>query len=192
MPESEEPEHHRLRVLVADERQQYLKAIGEAVEELGHEVIAHEVEIAKVGRATTESRPDIAIVVLHNDTDHALELITEIIEEATCPVVALADDASRDFVAEAAERGVFAYLDSTNDTELQGGIDVALQRYRQYRKLLAAFDRRARIERAKGVLMERDQIDDQEAFDRLRGEARRSRRPLIDVVEDVIGANAGS
>jgi AmiR/NasT family two-component response regulator len=182
-------EPHNLRVLVADERQKYLEVIGEAVKDLGHEVIAHEVEIAKVGRATVDSRPDIAIVALHEDTEHALELITEIIDEATCPVLVLADDASREFVAQAAERGVFAYLDSTNETELQGGIDVALQRYQQYRELLAAFDRRARIERAKGILMERHGIGDQEAFDRMRGEARSSRQPLIDVVDEVVSSD---
>jgi AmiR/NasT family two-component response regulator len=182
----EDSEPHNLRVLIADERQKYLETISAAVEDLGHEVCAHEVDISKVGRATVEKRPDLAIVALHEDTDHALELITEIIDEATCPVLVLADDASRDFVANAAERGVFAYLDSTAETELQGGIDVALQRYRQYRKLLAAFGRRARIERAKGILMERHGIGDQEAFDRLRGEARSSRRALIDVVEEVV------
>ena len=92
--------------------------------------------------------------------------------------------------AKAAQRGVFAYLDSTEETELQGGIDVALQRYQQYRELIAAFDRRARIERAKGILMERHGIGDQEAFDRLRGEARNSRRQLIDVVEEVVADEA--
>ena len=177
---------HRLRVLVADERDKYLQPIAEAVEALGHEVIAHEVEIAKVGAATVEHRPDLAIVALHEDTRHALELISEIVEEATCPVLALADAASREFVHEAAERGVFAYLDSTDERELQGGIDVALQRYQQYRSLLSAFDRRARIERAKGVLMERHGIDDQEAFQRIRGAARSSRRPLIDLVDELL------
>ena len=151
-------------------------------------MIAHEVEISKVGRATIEHEPDIAIVALHEDTHHALELITEIVDEATCPVIALADAASREFVAEAAQRGVFAYLDSTDETELQGGIDVALQRYRQYKKLLAAFDRRARIERAKGILMERHSIDDREAFERIRREARASRRRLIEVVDELLAS----
>jgi AmiR/NasT family two-component response regulator len=178
-------EPHNLRVLVADERRKYLEVVSSAVESLGHEVIAHEIEIAKVGRATTEHRPDAAIVVLHEDTDHALELISEIVDEATCPVMAFAVDASREFVAKAADRGVFAYLDSTDETELQGGIDVALQRYREFKKLLDAFDRRARIERAKGILMERYGIDDREAFERIRGEARRSRRKLIDVVDEL-------
>ena len=176
----------RLRVLVADERQVFLEPVSEAVTALGHEVIAHEIEIAKVGEATERHRPHVAIVAVHQDTAHALELISEIVDEATCPVLVLAQGASREFVSAAARRGVFAYLDSTGQTELQGGIDVALQRYQQYRDLLGAFDRRARIERAKGVLMERHGLDEREAFERLRREARASRRKLLDVVEEVL------
>jgi AmiR/NasT family two-component response regulator len=179
-------EPHHLKVLVADERQKYLEPVTAAVSDLGHEVIAHEVTIAKVGKATHEHRPDIAIVALHEDTDHALELISEIVDEAICPVIALADDASREFVAAAAERGVFAYIDSTNETELAGAIDVALQRHRQFSKLLHAFERRARIERAKGVLMERHALDDRAAFERIRSEARDARRPLIEVVDELL------
>ena len=182
-----EPQH--LRVLVADERQRYLEAVGEAVRDLGHEVIAHEVAIAKVGPATLDHRPDIAIVALHEDTQHALELISEIVDEAVCPVIALADDASREFVAEAANRGVFAYIDSTNETELQGAIDVALQRHQQFSRLLRAFERRARIERAKGILMERYAVDDREAFERIRTQARGSRRPLIEVVDELLASD---
>jgi AmiR/NasT family two-component response regulator len=179
-------EPSNLRVLVADEQQIHLETVSGAVEELGHDVISHVVEIAKVGRATLEHRPDIAIVVLHEDTRHALELISEIVDEATCPVVVLATDARPDFVEQAAERGVFAHLDSTDPGELRGGIDIAIQRFREYRKLLGAFDRRARIERAKGLLMERHGIDERSAFERIRGEARNARRPLIDVVDELL------
>jgi AmiR/NasT family two-component response regulator len=183
-------EPHHLKVLVADERQKYLEPVAAAVRDLGHEVIAHEVSIAKVGPATEEHRPDIAIVALHEDTDHALELISEIVDEAVCPVIALADDASREFVAKAADRGVFAYIDSTNETELQGAIDVALQRHRQFETLLHAFERRARIERAKGLMMERHGLGDRAAFERIRARAREDRRPLIDVVDELLDGGA--
>jgi len=186
----DEPRH--LKVLVADERQKYLEPVSAAVRDLGHEVIAHEVSIDQVGRATLEHRPDIAIVALHEDTQHALELITEIVEEAVCPVIALADDASREFVHAAAERGVFAYIDSTNEAELQGAIDVALQRHHQFSRLLHAFERRARIERAKGILMERHALGDREAFERIRGEARSTRRQVMDVVDALIDSSDGA
>ena len=176
-----------LRVLVADESKAALEPVGEALEQLGHEVIALAVELAETARAIHEHRPDLAIVALHEGREHALELISEIVDEATCPVCLLAADPSRDFLSAAARRGVFAHLDSTDQTELAGGIDIAVERYRQFRDLLQAFDRRARIERAKGLLMERHGIGEEEAFERLRRHARDTRRPIMGVVEDVLG-----
>jgi AmiR/NasT family two-component response regulator len=175
-----------LSVLVADESEQYLMPLSEAVEALGHDVTCHALHAADVSSATHDHRPDIAIVVFHEDTAHALELITELVHASTCPVMVLMEDADRDFIAEAAERGVFAHLDSTDSAELQGAIDVAIQRFREYRRLRDAFDRRARIERAKGMLMERTGVDEREAFERLRREARDSRRKLLDVVDELL------
>jgi hypothetical protein len=47
-------------------------------------------------------------------------------------------------------------------------------------------EHRTRIERAKGMLMVREGLDDAAAFERLRSTARSSRRPLIDVVNEVL------
>src|SRR5690349_7057959 len=129
-------EHEQLRVLIADEREDHLGPINEAVERLGHHVVAREVDIAEVGRATHDHRPDLAIVALHEDTEHALDLIQQIVEEASCPVIALADEASSEFVAKAAQRGVWAHMDSTAPGEMRGAIDVVLERYREWRRLL--------------------------------------------------------
>ncbi|HET8950892.1 MAG TPA: ANTAR domain-containing protein [Solirubrobacteraceae bacterium] len=176
-----------MRILVADESKQHLEPVGDAVRELGHEVIALEVEPGETARATHEHQPDLAIVALHEDKEHALELIREIVDEATCPVCLLAGDPSREFLSAAARHGVFAHLDSTDPTELGGGIDIAIQRFRQFRDLLGAFERRARIERAKGVLMERHGISADEAFARLRRQARDTRAPIMRVVDEVLG-----
>jgi response regulator NasT len=176
-----------LRVLIADEQRERLEKVASAVEDLGLEVIALAVSTDEVVRETHEHRPDLAIVALHDDAEHALELIGEIVQEANCPVCLLADDPSRDFLSAAARAGVFAHLDSTDPTELQGGIDIAIHRYHQFRDLLGAFDRRARIERAKGILIERHGIDEQAAFERLRSQARNERRPIMGVVDDLLG-----
>ena len=180
-------ETETLRVLVADESRRALEPVGDALRGLGHEVIALEVEPAETARATHEHRPDLAIVALHEDTKHALELIREIVDEATCPVCLLAGNPSREFLSAAARSGVFAHLDSTDSTELAGGIDIAVERYRQFRDLLGAFDRRARIERAKGLLMERHGLSDEEAFERIRRQARDTRTPIMGVVDDMLG-----
>ena len=176
-----------MRILVADESKKQLEPVGDAVRELGHEVIALEVEVGETARATHEHQPDLAIVALHEDKEHALELIREIVDEAMCPVCLLAAQPSREFLSAAARNGVFAHLDSTDPTELAGGIEIALERYRQFRDLLGAFDRRARIERAKGLLMERHGISAGEAFERLRRQARDTRAPIMRVVDDLLG-----
>ncbi|MGI8585311.1 MAG: ANTAR domain-containing response regulator [Thermoleophilaceae bacterium] len=182
-----------LRILVADERRVYLAPVSNALSDLGHEVIAVEVDIPGVAKATAAHQPDVAIVALHDDTDHALELITEIMHDTDCPVMALVEDANPDFIARAADRGIFAHLDSADHDELRGAINVALNRFEEYERLRQAFGRRARIERAKGMLMERDGLDEQQAFERLRAEARSSRRRLIDVVEEYLDdARAGA
>ena len=179
-------EPHDLRVLVADERKVYLEPVAKAVDALGHQVIATEVETSAVHRETVEHEPDVAIVALHDDTDHALELIAEITSQSLCPVMALVEDANPEFVAEAADRGIFAHLDSADPEELRGAIDVALKRFRELDRLRGAFDRRARIERAKGILMERHAIGERKAFERLRSEARSSRRSIMDVAAEVV------
>ena len=182
-----QPEQESLRVLVADESKRALEPVGDALRELGHEVIALAVELEETARATHEHRPDLAIVALHEDKGHALGLIKEIVDEATCPVCLLAADPSREFLSQAARYGVFAHLDSTDATELAGGIDIAVERYKQFRDLLGAFGRRARIERAKGLLMERHGLSEEEAFERLRRQARDTRTPIMGVVDDVLG-----
>jgi AmiR/NasT family two-component response regulator len=176
-----------MRVLVADETRSQLEPVGDALGELGHDVIALEVEPGQTARATHEHEPDLAIVALHEDQEHALELVREIVDDASCPVCLLASRPSREFLAEAARRGVFAHVDSTDPTELAGGIEIAMERFRQYRDLLGAFERRARIERAKGRLMERHGISADEAFERLRRHARDTRAPIMRVVDDLLG-----
>jgi response regulator NasT len=68
-------------------------------------------------------------------------------------------------------------------------MDIALRRFAEYHALEGAFGRRALTERAKGVLMERHSIDEEQAFNMLRDEARRTQRKLIDVAQAVVSSH---
>ncbi len=122
---------------------------------LGHDVIAREIYVKEVGPATARESPDVALVGLGSSSEHALELISEIVREASCPVIAIlhADDPA--YIHEAAKRGVFAYIVDGSPDELQSAIDITLQRFSEYQSLQGAFGRRATIEQAKGILMAR-------------------------------------
>ncbi|MDX6476931.1 MAG: hypothetical protein QOH95_2442, partial [Gaiellaceae bacterium] len=125
----------RLRVLIANERRDRLELLANVVAGLGHEVIAREIDVREVAAVTARERPDVALVGLGLSSEHALTLITEIVREAACPVIALLAAKNPAYVLEAAKRGVFAYIvDSTAD-ELQSAIDVTLQRFTEYHNL---------------------------------------------------------
>jgi response regulator NasT len=175
-----------LRVLVADEAQERLKRTAEIVLGLGHVVVARETDVSRVGESTRRERPDVALVELDRSQAHALELISQIVEEAACPVIAMIDAEDPDFVREAAERGVFAYIAEAQQDELQSSLDIVLRRFREYQSLEGAFGRRALIERGKGILMERHQIEEGQAFEMIRAHARRRGRRVVEVAEAVV------
>lgn len=176
-----------MRVLVADGAGTRLDEVTRTVAELGHEVISRGVQILDVPRITATERPDVAIVIVSDASDHSLGMIDRIVHEATCPVIAVLDVEDRAFVNEAAKRGIFAYVSGASDAgEMQSAIDIVLRRFAEYHDLEGAFGRRAVTERAKGILMERHGIDEQAAFNMLRDSARRSNRKLIDVADGVV------
>jgi two-component system, response regulator / RNA-binding antiterminator len=181
-----EDEARHLRVLIANERVEGLERLAQVVAGLGHEVVARETVVTEVGVATARERPDVALVELGLDSEHALELISEIVREAFCPVIALLSAADPDYVREAAKRGVFAYIVDSSLEELQGAIDVTLQRFAEYHSLQGAFGRRAAIEQAKGILMARHAVNAEKAFELLRDHSQHNGRKLIDVAEAIV------
>ena len=184
-----ENEGLHLRVLIANERRDRLELLAQVVSGLGHEVIAREIYVKEVGAVTERERPDVALVGLGLSSEHALELITEIVREASCPVIALLTAKDPDYVREAARRGVFAYIVDGDPEELQSAIDITLQRFAEYQSLQGAFGRRALIEQAKGILMARHSIDSDHAFDMLRDHSQHNGRKVVDVAQAVVDSH---
>ena len=175
----------RLRILVADGRDEVLGEVARTVTGLGHDVVG-QASLGDVAALTASLRPDAAIVIVGESSAHALDLIGRIVTEASCPVIAILDVEDEAFIREAARRGIFAYITMGREAAaLQSSLDVVLSRFAEYHGLEGAFARRAITERAKGILMERHAIDEKEAFLMLRDEARRTNRKITDVAEAV-------
>jgi len=131
------------------------------------------------------------VVIVHEGTAKALQLIDRIVHEAACPVIAVLDVQDREFINEAAKRGIFAYIANGHDPqEMQSAIDIVLKRFAEYHALEGAFGRRAVTERAKGILMERHDVDEQAAFKMLRDQARRTHRKLVDIADAVVASRS--
>jgi len=186
-----------LRVLAADEDERALERTADLLSRLGHEVTALAVDVRVVAERVAESDPDAAVVVVHRDDEHALDLISEIAAYASGPVVALLDGEDADFVRRAAERGVDAFAGRHSEEALQSALELATQRHAEVARLATqvdqlegALDRRAIIERAKGVLMERHAVDERAAFELLRSHARARNRTVVDVARSVLDGHA--
>src|SRR5918994_562149 len=179
-------ETENLRVLIANERKDRLALVAPTVANLGHEVVAREIDVKDVGAVTARERPDVALVGLGKSSEHALALIDKIVNEAACPVILLIHTPDPSFVKEASKRGIFAYITDSDVDDWQSAIDIVLRRFTEYHDLEGAFGRRAVTERAKGILMERHSIDEAAAFELLREHARSTNRKLVDVASAVV------
>jgi response regulator NasT len=159
------------------------------VTSLGHEVVGEGADLETIARVTVAELPDVALVIVGENSHQALELIRTIVREAACPVIAILDVQDRAFVDQAARLGIFSYIAHGEDLEeMQSSIDVALERFAEYHALEGAFGRRAVTERVKGILMERHGVDEQHAFEMLRDHARSTNRKIVDVAEAVLAS----
>jgi AmiR/NasT family two-component response regulator len=186
-----------LRVLIADENESALRRLHDVLTGLGHEVTPYAVSVSEAVELIAKEDPQLAIVVVHTDDEHALALIGEAVEFASGPVIAQLPDADVDFLSRAAERGISAHVESMDPESVQGAIEIAVRRYREARQLHekvdqleGALERRAVIERAKGILMERHGVAERDAFELLRDHARATGRRVVEVSQSVLEGHA--
>ena len=184
--------HHiteHLRVLIANEHSDRVALVAPILIAQGHEVLAREIDLEHIGAATARERPDVALIGLGESSEHALDLIGQIVREAACPVILLIHARDPDLVKEASKRGIFAHISDADVEDWQSSIDITLRRFAEFHELQGAFGRRALIERAKGVLMERHAVDEASAFELLREHSRIGNRKLIDLAAAVVDGN---
>ena len=186
-----------LRVLAANEDREALDQTAGILRGLGHQVTSYAISVREAVEKVAEDDPDLAVVVAHADDEHALELIDELAEWASGPVIALVEREHEGFVSAAAERGIDAIAKPVTPESVQSAIEVAMRRHaerralsREVEQLEGALQRRAVIERAKGVLMERHGVGERSAFELLREHARSSGRRVVDVAQTVLDGHA--
>ena len=186
-----------LRILAADEDEAALSETAAILRDLGHEVTEFAIGTAEVADAIAREDPDASVVVVHNDDEHALGLIDEIVSFSSGPVVALLDDEDPQFIREAADLGIHAYARPIEPAAVQSALEVAMRRHAEQSvlseavgQLENALERRAVIERAKGVLMERHNADERAAFELLRAKARSTNRSVVDLAQVVLDGHS--
>ena len=138
--------------------------------------------VAMVQRAS----PDVAVCAAGLPDGDGVVVARQLIE-AGCPVVLFTSHTRQDLVDRARAAGVMAYLlKPLRSAELAPVLDLAVARFSETLALRRTLEERKVIERAKGRLMARYQLSEDEAFRRLRRAAMDSRRPMVDIARALL------
>lgn len=159
--------------------------------------IVGEADDARTGLSMVHNlRPDLVFVAIGLPELDGVSAARQIMETVPTPIVILSRHRDEEAIRRAREAGVMTYLiKPLRHEELQPAIELAIGRFREFmtlRKenadLRRALEERKVIERAKGILMERERLTEQEAFARIRRASMRSRKPIVDIARALLTA----
>jgi two-component system, response regulator PdtaR len=184
----------RLRILIAEDETIIRLDLRELLEREGFEVCAEARDGVEAVELAQEHEPDLAILDVKMPRLDGIEAARRILAERPLPVVMLTAYGQDELVSRAVEAGVFGYLVKPfRETDLLPAIRTARARHEELAALRAEADSlsealaaRKAIERAKGLLMAKEGLSEEEAFSRLRRASQVSGRPLKVVADAVV------
>jgi AmiR/NasT family two-component response regulator len=186
------------RILVAEDETIIRLDLKELLERAGFEVCAEARDGEEAVALAASEKPDLAVLDVKMPRLDGIEAAKRILAERPIPIVMLTAYGQEDLVARAVEAGVFGYLVKPfREDDLLPAIHAARARHAELEALRAeaeslaeALAMRKVVERAKGLLMERDGLSEQDAFARLRRASQVSGRPMKVVAEALIATYA--
>jgi AmiR/NasT family two-component response regulator len=189
-----------MRILVAEDETIIRLDLRALLERAGFEVCAEARDVEEAVALARELAPDVAIMDVKMPKLDGIEAARRILDERPIPIVMLTAYGQDELVQRAAEAGVFGYLVKPfREQDLLPAIRTARARHEELaalreeaESLAEALTARKAIERAKGLLMEKEGLSEQDAFARLRKASQISGRPLKVVAEALIATFAES
>jgi AmiR/NasT family two-component response regulator len=183
-----------MRILVAEDETIIRLDLRVLLEDAGHEVCAEARDGAEAVQLAREHRPDLAILDVKMPHLDGIEAARRILDERPIPIVMVTAYGQEELVSRAVEAGVFGYLVKPfREADLLPAIATARARHEELvalrgeaASLAEALAARKAIERAKGILMQRDGLSEEDAFARLRKASQLSGKPLKVVAEALI------
>ena len=189
-----------MRILVAEDETIIRLDLKDLLERAGFEVVAEAKDGEEAVALARSAQPDLALMDVKMPRLDGIEAARRILDERPIPIVMLTAYGQDDLVARAVEAGVFGYLVKPfREQDLLPAIRTARARHEELaalreeaESLAEALVARKVIERAKGLLMEREQLTEGEAFARLRKASQSSGRPLRVIAEAVVATLEGA
>ncbi len=186
-----------LRTLIAEDESLTRTILRARLEKLGHQVVAEVENGIQAIEAARNTRPDVIIMDIRMPEMDGIEAARKIMEETPCALLFLTAFSDKELVEQASEAGAVAYLMKPfRKEDLAPALEVAVRRFRQIQSqsqeiadLKEALETRKLIERAKGILMDRMKLTEEEAFKRIHFQARNQNKKMREIAESIITAS---
>jgi two-component system, response regulator PdtaR len=187
-----------MRILVAEDETLIRLDLKDILERAGFDVCAEARDGEEAVALARDAQPDLAILDVKMPRLDGIEAARRILDERPIPIVMLTAYGHDELVSRAVEAGVFGYLVKPfRESDLLPAISAARARHAELEALRAeaesltdALATRKVVERAKGLLMEREGLSEPDAFARLRRASQVSGRPMKVVAEALIATFA--
>jgi two-component system, response regulator PdtaR len=187
-----------LRIMIAEDETIIRLDLRDLLERAGHEVVGEARDGEEAVALARELQPELAIMDVKMPRLDGIEAAKRMMDERPLPIVLLTAYGQQELVNRAVEAGVFGYLVKPfREQDLVPAIATARARHAELAavreeadSLAEALAARKAIERAKGLLMEKESLSEADAFDRLRKASQVSGRPLKVIAEAVIATLA--
>jgi len=187
----------RTRVIVADDESLIRMDLREMLTNLGYLVVGEVADGRSAVNQARELRPDVVVMDIKMPDMDGIEAAKILTEERVAPVVLLSAYSQRELVERAREAGVVAYLVKPyREEELAPAIEVALARFAEFKDLekqvadlQQALETRKLVDRAKGILMDKQGLTEAEAFRKIQKMSMDNRKAMKEVAEAIILAH---
>jgi two-component system, response regulator PdtaR len=187
----------RIRVVIADDESIRLMSLKGELEALGLQVVGEAADGKQALELVLKLKPDLAVLDIRMPVMDGLEAAKRIAEEYPIPVIVLTAYSERALAERAVEAGVSAYLiKPVSEEDLLPAVMLAKSRFAEFQHLRRdisdlkeALEARKMIERAKGILMERRNLSEAEAFKRMQIQSQNENKKLSEIARAIIMAD---
>lgn len=183
-----------LRVLIVEDDTLVGMGLKAQLQQLGHTVVGHAATADQAVAMFLQEQPDLVLLDIRLDGVDGIDLAVQLLKERHCPMVIISAYSDRDLIDRANAAGVFGYLvKPVGERTLEAQIAVAMGRFAEQERLRAEKEKlqhdletRKLVERAKGVLMKRANLSEEEAHRRLQQESQKRRIAMADLCKRII------
>ncbi|MBM3128683.1 MAG: response regulator [Chloroflexi bacterium] len=186
-----------LRILIADDESLRVMSLKGQLEALGHKVVAEASNGKEAVHLADELRPDLAILDIKMPEMDGIEAAQKIMAARPIPIILLTAYSERELAERAASANVAAYLmKPISEQDLLPAIALAVSRFKEFQSLHQevddlrdALETRKLIERAKGIMMRRLGLSEEEAFRRMQRRSQNENKRIGEIAQAIIMAD---